>query len=98
MKRFRTKDFIIAKYRSSFLGETRDEWCRVSVAEKVLKRKDGILRRTDTTAAEITKEQAKKIIAEYGLVQVHKNQFGTIYDTPDMMFQRMYAGTITYYE
>ena len=36
----------------------------------------------------ITREQARELIARRGLVEVHRDENGIVYDTPDKIFQK----------
>ena len=40
----------------------------------------------------ITREQARELIARRGLVEVHRDENGIVYDTPDKIFQKANGG------
>ena len=42
--------------------------------------------------AHISKEQARALIARRGLVEVHRDENGIVYDTPDKIFQQANGG------
>lgn len=42
----------------------------------------------------LTREQAKELIKEGGLVEVHRDRNGIVYDTPDRAFYNKYHGAI----
>ena len=44
----------------------------------------------------ITREQARALIARRGLVEVHRDENGVVYDTPDKIFQKAHGGGRTY--
>ena len=44
----------------------------------------------------ITREQARALIARRGLVEVHRDENGVVYDTPDKIFQQANGGGRTY--
>lgn len=46
--------------------------------------------------ARISKEKARALIARRGLVEVHRDENGIVYDTPDKIFQKANGGGRTY--
>ena len=42
--------------------------------------------------ARISKEKARALIARRGLVEVHRDENGVVYDTPDKIFQQANGG------
>ena len=46
--------------------------------------------------ARISKEKARALIARRGLVEVHRDENGIVYDTPDKLFQRAHGCGRTY--
>ena len=42
--------------------------------------------------ARISKEKARALIARRGLVEVHRDENGVVYDTPDKIFQKANGG------
>ena len=42
--------------------------------------------------ARISKEKARELIARRGLVEVHRDENGVVYDTPDKIFQQAHGG------
>ena len=42
--------------------------------------------------ARISKEKARALIARRGLVEVHRDENGIVYDTPDKIFQQANGG------
>ena len=42
--------------------------------------------------ARISKEKARALIARRGLVEVHRDENGIVYDTPDKIFQKANGG------
>ena len=42
--------------------------------------------------ARISKEKARELIARRGLVEVHRDENGVVYDTPDNIFQQANGG------
>ena len=42
--------------------------------------------------ARISKEKARELIARRGLVEVHRDENGVVYDTPDKIFQQANGG------
>jgi hypothetical protein len=68
----------IIKYYTEFLGIVNPTYEKVKDPRKFGKI--------------IEKDEAKKIIKANNLVIVHKNEFGTIWDTPDGEFYRKFKG------
>lgn len=91
MGTFKIKECLVIRYNVSFLGITNPEWCRVTAHAT-----DKYLSRThEARYHELTREQAKRLIKELGLVLVEKNKHGEIYGTPDRSFQAKYLNTIS---
>lgn len=56
---------------------------------------DGYPKEYKTSYSVITREKARKIINNCGLVRTLHNEDGDVYDTPDKDFQRKYQGIIS---
>lgn len=69
----------IIKYYTNFIGRRNPLYEKVDDPRKKGK--------------EISKEEAKRIIREEGLVVAYKDREGTIWDTPDGAFYQEYKGT-----
>ena len=87
-------DYIIVKYFEEMAlvtkGEKREKfprWGKVTV-QRAGKQKGGKQAHLKT----ITREQARALIARRGLVEVHRDENGIVYDTPDKIFQQANGG------
>ena len=83
-------DYIIVKFFEEMAlvtkGEKREKfprWGKVTV-QRAGKQKGGKQAHLKT----ITREQARELIARRGLVEVHRDENGVVYDTPDKIFQQ----------
>ena len=68
----------VIKYYTNFIGRRNPLYEKVDDPRKKGK--------------EISKEEAKKIVREEGLIVAYKDEDGTIWDTPDNEFYQMYKG------
>ena len=87
-------DYIIVKFFEEMAlvtkGEKREKfprWGKVTV-QRAGKQKGGKQAHLKT----ITREQARELIARRGLVEVHRDENGVVYDTPDNIFQQANGG------
>ena len=87
-------DYIIVKFFEEMAlvtkGEKREKfprWGKVTV-QRAGKQKGGKQAHLKT----ITREQARELIARRGLVEVHRDENGVVYDTPDKIFQQAHGG------
>lgn len=87
-------DYIIVKFFEEMAlvtkGEKREKfprWGKVTV-QRAGKQKGGRQAHLKT----ITREQARELIARRGLVEVHRDENGVVYDTPDKIFQKANGG------
>ena len=87
-------DYIIVKFFEEMAlvtkGEKREKfprWGKVTV-QRAGKQKGGKQAHLKT----ITREQARELIARRGLVEVHRDENGIVYDTPDKIFQQANGG------
>lgn len=87
-------DYIIVKFFEEMAlvtkGERREKfprWGKVTV-QRAGKQKGGKQAHLKT----ITREQARELIARRGLVEVHRDENGVVYDTPDKIFQQANGG------
>ena len=87
-------DYIIVKFFEKMAlvtkGEKREKfprWGKVTV-QRAGKQKGGKQAHLKT----ITREQARALIARRGLVEVHRDENGVVYDTPDKIFQQANGG------
>ena len=87
-------DYIIVKFFEEMAlvtkGERREKfprWGKVTV-QRAGKQKGGKQAHLKT----ITREQARELIARRGLVEVHRDENGIVYDTPDKIFQQANGG------
>lgn len=64
------------------------KWAKVTVATV----KENYKPVTRLRIKNITREEAVHLIQERGLVQVHRDTNGKVYDTPDKSFQSKYKG------
>ena len=87
-------DYIIVKFFEEMAlvtkGEKREKfprWGKVTV-QRAGKQKGGKQAHLKT----ITREKARELIARRGLVEVHRDENGIVYDTPDKIFQQANGG------
>ena len=87
-------DYIIVKFFEEMAlvtkGEKREKfprWGKVTV-QRAGKQKGGKQAHLKT----ITREQARELIARRGLVEVHRDENGVVYDTPDKILQQANGG------
>lgn len=82
------KPILITKSFVDFAGEKYPAWQMVTARPSCKQDKP----RFPYTASvkDLDYEKAKKLIKEHGLVQVCKNNFGEVYDTPDQAFKELY--------
>ena len=87
-------DYIIVKFFEEMAlvtkGEKRERfprWGKVTV-QRAGKQKGGKQAHLKT----ITRERARELIARRGLVEVHRDENGIVYDTPDKIFQQANGG------
>lgn len=87
-------DYIIVKFFEEMTlvpkgekGEKFPRWGKVTV-QRAGKQKGGKQAHLRT----ITREQARELIARRGLVEVHRDENGVVYDTPDKIFQQANGG------
>ena len=87
-------DYIIVKYFEEIALKTKGAkaerfptWGKVTV-QRAGKQKGGKQAHLKT----ITREQARELIARRGLVEVHRDENGVVYDTPDKIFQQANGG------
>ena len=87
-------DYVIVKFFEEMAlvtkGEKREKfprWGKVTV-QRAGKQKGGKQAHLKT----ITREQARELIARRGLVEVHRDENGVVYDTPDKVFQKANGG------
>ena len=87
-------DYIIVKYFEEIALKTKGakaerfpRWGKVTV-QRAGKQKGGKQAHLKT----ITREQARELIARRGLVEVHRDENGIVYDTPDKIFQQANGG------
>ena len=87
-------DYIIVKFFEEMAlvtkGEKREKfprWGKVTV-QRAGKQKGGKQAHLKT----ITREKARELIARRGLVEVHRDENGVVYDTPDKIFQQANGG------
>ena len=83
-------DYIIVKFFEEMSFRTKGaqrerfpRWGKVTV-QRAGKQKGGKQAHLKT----ITREQARALIARRGLVEVHRDENGIVYDTPDKIFQK----------
>lgn len=87
-------DYIIVKFFEEMAFRTKGaqrekfpRWGKVTV-QRAGKQKGGKQAHLKT----ITREQARALIARRGLVEVHRDENGIVYDTPDKIFQQANGG------
>ena len=87
-------DYIIVKFFEEMSFRTKGaqrerfpRWGKVTV-QRAGKQKGGKQAHLKT----ITREQARALIARRGLVEVHRDENGVVYDTPDKIFQQANGG------
>lgn len=87
-------DYIIVKFFEEIALKTKGakaerfpRWGKVTV-QRAGKQKGGKQAHLRT----ITREQARALIARRGLVEVHRDENGIVYDTPDKIFQKANGG------
>lgn len=51
-------------------------------------------RRGDLIPRICSKDKAMRVIEEYGLVRTHKDENGSVFDTPSKDFQKLYKGKV----
>lgn len=87
-----TADYIIIKYYESFrvklpgIPDAFPQWGLVRP------RLDSATRREVAELKPIPRAKAMQLIREDGLVEVHRDQDGTVYDKPNKEFWRRHAG------
>ena len=91
-------DYIIVKFFEEMAlvtkGEKREKfprWGKVTV-----QRAGGSKFGKQAHLSRISKEKARELIARRGLVEVHRDENGVVYDTPDKIFQQANGGGRTY--
>ena len=87
-------DYIIVKFFEEMSFRTKGaqrerypRWGKVTV-QRAGKQKGG----KQAHLARISKEKARELIARRGLVEVHRDENGIVYDTPDKIFQKANGG------
>ena len=87
-------DYIIVKFFEEIALKTKGAqrerfpaWGKVTV-QRAGKQKFG----KQAHLARISKEKARALIARRGLVEVHRDENGVVYDTPDKIFQQANGG------
>ena len=87
-------DYIIVKYFEEMALKTKGAqrerfpaWGKVTI-----QRTGGGKFGKQAHLARISKEKARALIARRGLVEVHRDENGVVYDTPDKIFQQANGG------
>ena len=91
-------DYIIVKYFEEMALKTKGAkaerfptWGKVTI-----QRTGGGKFGKQAHLARISKEKARDLIARRGLVEVHRDESGVVYDTQDKIFQKANGGGRTY--
>ena len=87
-------DYIIVKYFEEMALKTKGAqrerfpaWGKVTI-----QRTGGGKFGKQAHLARISKEKARELIARRGLIEVHRDENGVVYDTPDKIFQQANGG------
>ena len=87
-------DILVVKYFERFtlnvpgVPDAWPQWAKITVA--TVKENYKPVKRLRTK--HISREEARRLIRENGLVEVHSDRDGKVWDTPDKLFQRKHAG------